>query len=308
MIRTFALMAGLALSLCSAQTAPAAKSALDKATLEDYARHLFVWGPNIKVVVADPQPAPMPGYQEIRITASANNAAQDEIFYVSADGRKIVRGAVYDVDKSPFAAELAKLKTDLSPSEGTPGAPVVLVVFSDFQCGYCRQFAQELQQNLLKTYPTQVRLYFKDFPIEQLHPWARPAAIGGRCVFRQNPQAFWAYHDWIFDKQAEITTENLRAKVMEWAAAKNLDTLQLGRCFDNKSTEGEINKSIAEAQLLRVTSTPTIFLNGRAMPGAVPWATLKQIIDFEIDYQKKTGTGGEECCQIKLSPLPANKQ
>ena len=77
-----------------------------------------------------------------------------------------------------------------------------------------------LRENLLKTYPKEVRLYFKDFPIDQIHPWARPAAIAGRCVFRQNPQAFWDYHDWIFDKQAEITPENLRAKVMEWAAAK----------------------------------------------------------------------------------------
>lgn len=308
MLRLLAAVAALALSTLSAQTPAPAKSALDKAAMEEYVRHLFVWGPNIKVVVADPKPAPMPGYLEIKLTASANGASQDEIFYVSPDGKSIVRGTVYDINKSPFAAELEKLKTDLSPSEGTPGAPVVIVLFSDFQCSYCRQLAKTLQENLLKTYPKEVRLYFKDFPIDQIHPWARPASIAGRCVFRQNPQAFWAYHDWIFDKQTDITIENLRAKIMEWAGAKSLDTMLLGRCFDNKSTDAEVNKTIAEAQSLRVNSTPTMFLNGRTLSGAVPWPTLKQIIDFEIDHQKKTGAGGEQCCEIKLSPLPTNKQ
>ena len=62
-------------------------------------------------------------------------------------------------------------------------------------------------------FPTQVRVYFKDFPLEPIHPWAKPAAIAGRCVFRQKPAAFWDFHDWIFEHQGEITVENLKDKV-----------------------------------------------------------------------------------------------
>ena len=112
----------------------------------------------------------------------------DEVFYLSADGTRLIRGAVYDIEVNPFAKDLAKIKTDLQPSMGTPGAPVVIVVYSDFQCAYCREAAKMLRENLLKSYPKEVRLYFKDFPLDQIHPWARPASIAGRCVFRQNPQ------------------------------------------------------------------------------------------------------------------------
>ena len=82
--------------------------------------------------------------------------------------------------------DLDKLKTEFQPSLGTPGAPVVLVAFSDFECPHCKDEATMLRQNLLSAYPTQVRLYFKDFPLEAIHPWAKTAAIAGRCVFRQS--------------------------------------------------------------------------------------------------------------------------
>jgi protein-disulfide isomerase len=295
----------------AASKVPAAKpaapaGALDKAKLEAYVRHLLLWGPQINVAVADPSPAPMPGYQELKITGSFQQVSIDEIFYVSSDGRKIIRGSVYDIGQSPFASELAKLKTDLQPSMGTPGAQVVIVVFSDFQCSYCREEAKQIRENLLKTYPTQVRLYFKDYPLDQLHPWARNAAIAGRCVFRQNPSGFWDYHDWIFDKQSEITVENLKTKITEWGQTKGLDSIQFARCYDTRATEAEVNKNIAEAKALRVTSTPTIFVNGRPVPGSLPWAQLKSIIDWELDYSKKTGESGEQCCTLTL-PVPGKK-
>ena len=283
--------------------APEPTRTLDKAKMGAYVRHLLLWGPHITVTVANPVAGPMPGYSEVKVTGGYKTISLDEIFYVSNDGKKIVRGTVYDIDSNPFSSEIEKLKTDLSPSIGTPGARVVVVVFSDFQCGYCREEAKMLRENLLKTYPSDVRLYFKDFPIEQIHPWAKPAAIAGRCVFRENPAAFWEYHDWIFDKQTEITAENLKSKLSEWVKAKGLDAVQFSRCYDNKSTEKEVNATIEQARVLRVTSTPSMFVNGRPLPGAVPWEQLKAIIEWEIDYSKKTGAAGEKCCELTL-PVP----
>src|SRR6266403_3510941 len=195
-----------------AQPADIKKSALDKPTLEAYVRHLFVWGPQIKVAIKDPKPAPIPGMLEVSVEASAGEARQTEIFYVSKDGQKIIRGAIFDVAQNPFKPDLDKLKTDLQPSFGTPGAPVVLVLFSDFQCPFCKDEAKMLRGNILSAYPKQVRVYFKDLPLEQIHPWAKAAAMAGRCVFKQNPSAFWDYHDWIYEHQGEITKENFREK------------------------------------------------------------------------------------------------
>ena len=278
----------------------------DKAKVEAYVRHLLLWGPQIKVTVADPAPAPMPGYQEVRVTGSYQQASLEEVFYLSLDGQKLVRGTVYDLDKSPFAAQVAQLKTDLQPSLGTPGAKVVLVEFSDFQCAYCREEAKSLRASLIQSYPKDVRLYFKDFPIEQIHPWAKAAAMAGRCVFRQHPAAFWDFHDWIFEHQSEITPENLKAKLTEWAPTKGLDGMQFARCLDNRSTEAEVNRSIAEARALKVNSTPTLFINGRMVPGSVPWQQLKAIIDWELGYAATHPDSGEKCCELTL-PIPGKK-
>ncbi|WP_321474886.1 thioredoxin domain-containing protein [uncultured Paludibaculum sp.] len=288
----------------AARTAPS--PTFDKAKFEAFVRHLLLWGPQIGVAVAEPQPSEMPGFRLVKVTGSYQKVSLDEIFYVSSDGRKIVRGTLFDIAKNPFAAEIAKLKTDLQPSFGTPGAPVVLVLFSDFQCAYCREEAKQIRANLIKTYPKEVRLYFKDFPIEQLHPWAKPASIAGRCVFRQDAAAFWDYHDWIFDKQAEITPETLRTKVTEWVQGKGLDAGQFTACFDNKSTLGEVEKSLAEGKELRVSSTPTMFVNGRQIPGSVPFQQLKGIIDFELEYAKTSGENAEKCCELTL-PVPGKK-
>ena len=151
-----------------------------------------------------------------------------------------------------------------------------MVVFSDFQCPNCKQEEETLRQSLPSTFPTQVRVYFKDFPLEQIHPWAKAAAIAGRCVYHQNPAKFWEYHDWIYGKQSDITVENLKDQVLSFATnAKDLDTLQLGRCMDTKATEAEVNASIAEARELKVDATPTMFLNGRRLVGNYPWPNLE---------------------------------
>jgi len=287
-----------------AQSASDKKSALDEPTLEAYVRHLFVWGPQIKVEISNAKPSPLPGMLEVSVRASAGNASQDLVFYVSKDGQKIVQGTVFDVKDNPFKADLDKLQTDLQPSFGTPGAPVVLVLFSDFQCPYCKEEAKMLRGNILSAYPKQVRLYFKDLPLEQIHPWAKAAAIAGRCVFKQNPSAFWDYHDWIYEHQGDVTKENFREKALEFAKGKEIDALQFGRCMDTRGTEAEVDKSVAEARELKVNSTPTLFVNGRKLPAQVAWPDLRQIIDHEIEYQKTAKNAGEDCgCEVKL-PSP----
>jgi len=278
------------------------KSALDKAVFEAYVRHLFVMNSEISVQVSDAKPSQLPGFVDVVVHASKGEASQDFPFLISKDGSKILQAVVYDVNSNPFKPDLDKLKTEFQPSYGTPGATVVLVTFSDYECPHCKDEAAMLRQNLLTAYPKQVRLYFKDFPIEAIHPWAKPAAIAGRCVFRQNPSSFWSYHDWIFAHQADITAANLKDKVMEWAKGeKDIDVLQLGRCMDTKATEAEVDKNLAEGHALDVNATPTLFVNGRRIPQAIDWTNLRTIIDYESEYQKTAKNAGEDCgCELKL--------
>jgi protein-disulfide isomerase len=287
---------------------PAKKSAFDKATLEGYVRHLHLYLPNVQVTVGDPKPSPLPGFLEVSVRASLGTASEERIFYVSKDGQKIVTGSVYDVAANPFKPELDKLKTDFQPSIGTPGAPVVVVIFSDFQCQYCRDEAKMIRDNLIKAYPSEVRLYFKDYPLEQIHPWAKTAAVAGRCVFKQNAAGFWDYHDWIFENQGTVTPENARDKITEFARGKGWNVEQLNACMASPQAAAEVDRSAAEAKSLGVNSTPTLFVNGRKIPYSIKWENLKQVIDFEVGYQRTAHNAGEACCEVRLSsPLDPPK-
>ena len=302
MSRCFLLTLAAALLLAAPVSAQdQKKSALDKAVLEAYVRHLFVMNSDVKVQVSDPKPSQLPDLVEVVVHASKGDASQDFPFLISKDGSKILQAIVYDVNSNPFKPDLDKLKIESQPSLGTPGAPVVLVEFADFECPVCKTEAIMLRQNLLAAYPTQVRFYFKDFPLDSIHPWARPAAIAGRCVFRQNASSFWSYYDWVYAHQADIAAPNLKDKAMEWAKGdKDIDVLQLGRCIDTKATEAEVDKNVAEARALDLNATPTLFVNGRRIPQAIDWTSLRGIVDYEIEYQKTAKNAGEACCEVKL--------
>jgi protein-disulfide isomerase len=203
------------------------------------------------------------------------------------------------------------LNTAFEPSLGAPNADVVLVEFSDFQCPYCKEEAKMIRENLVKTYPTGVRLYFKTFPIESLHPWAKPAAVASRCVFKQQPTAFWTFHDWVFDNQASITPENLKQKVSDWAKEqKDLDGGKLQACMADPAAVAEVDNVIKEAKALQVDRTPTLFVNGRRIASTIDWPNLKSVIDFELEYQKTAKNAGENCgCDTRLQlPIMPNKK
>ena len=301
----------LVLCLAPAFAADASRPAFDKVKLEAYIRHLLPFAPQVQVQIGDPTPSPVPGLKEVKVKFTYGEYSQDSTLLIAADGKHIVRGDVFDMNASPFQAQIDKLKTDGAPSFGTPGAPVTLVVFSDFECPLCREEAKSMRANLLKTYPTQVRVFFKDFPLAQIHPWAMAAAIAGRCIYHQEPKTFWDYYDWIYENQAAINADNLKAKVIEFAAAHNLDSLQLGHCLDTKATEKEVDASIAQGKSIPglliegqrmdgVDSTPTLYMNGMPVVGNIPWDNLKSLIDKELNYQQTAREASEKCCEIKL--------
>mgnify|MGYP003335117964 FL=1 len=291
----------LALLICLAPAFAQAPK-LDKAKVEAYLRHLELWVPQVNVAVQDPTPSTyMPGYMDLVVRLTFNGNSADVKYYISPDGKNIVKGDAYDLSKSPFQANLDKLKTDLQPSFGTPGAPAVIVVFGDFQCPYCKEEANVVRKNLQAAFDGKFRVYFKDFPLDTIHPWAKPASIAGRCVFRQNAQKFWDYFDWAYANQQEITPENFDAKAKEWAAGAGIDAKQFGTCVDTKATLAEVEASQAEGRALGVDGTPTLYLNGRKlMDSMTQWQALQALVAFELDHQAKTPDAGEKCCEVKM--------
>ena len=243
------LLAAFALT---AQTTTAPKSALDKPTLEAYLRYAELWIPQVTVKIDDPKPsAKLDGFYDVNVHLTFNGATKDESYYVSKDGKNIVKGETYDVRSSPFQSNLDLLKIEGHPGYGAaPGAPVNLVVFSDFQCPYCQKEEMDLRKNIPAAFGDKVRVTFLDFPLTSIHPWAMKGAIAGHCTYRVSPAAFWDYHDWVYTNQKDITLENFDTKFQEYAKTKGLDTLQLGRCMDDKASAAEVGKSIDQGHRL----------------------------------------------------------
>lgn len=283
----------------TARAVAAPSNFLNKADLEFYVRHLYVWAPHVKVEISDPEPSEVEGLMEVTVAASYQLARQERTFYVSKDGKHIIEGKDYPVDKNPFHEVIDGMDTSASPAFGKEGAPVKIVVYSDFQCPYCAQEATVVHKQVAEKYPEQARVYFRNFPLTKIHKWAMAGAIRGECIYQLSPELFWEYHDWIFENQKEITPENLDGKVNEFLSGKDIDALKLGQCASDPKTAGLVEASLKEGRAVGVTSTPTLFVNGRKLTGSVKWEQLQQIIDFEIEYQKVAKNAGDDCgCAI----------
>jgi protein-disulfide isomerase len=280
------------------------KTAFDKTTLEAYLRHLELWLPAVAVTIDDAKESKeLPGFLDVSVHLTYNGAAQVQRFFVSKDGKKVFQAEVYDINKNPFQANIDKLDVKGAPSLGPADAPVTVVIFSDFQCPMCKQEADVIHKQISTVFPDKVRVYFRDFPLEQLHNWARPAALAGRCVYKLNPASFWDYHDWIYENQNYIGLDNLNSKIQEFATAKNLDGMLLSRCIESKSTAPEVNASVAVGTSLGLNATPTLFINGRKLEGAVPWETVQAIIKAELDHQAAAAPAKDDCCTVAIPKI-----
>src|SRR5262249_36688690 len=149
---------------------------------------LFVGDVDMKI--DDPKPSKyLPDFSEVGVHLSYQGGSKDSLYYVSRDGQTIIQGdpynvTVFNINQSPFQANLDKLNTESQPSFGPAKAPVTIVEFGDLECPSCKAEVPSLRQFIPQFYGDKVRVVFKDYPLESIHPWARAASIASRCVFR----------------------------------------------------------------------------------------------------------------------------
>lgn len=264
----------------------------DKARFESTLRYYDFLPADVDIKIADPKPSKdLPGFSEIDVKLMYNGESRDQSYYLSSDGQVVIPGApgsvaAFNINGDPFKLNLDKLSAANSPSFGPANAPVTIFEFGDFECPSCRAEAPVLRTLLPMFEGDKVRVVFKNFPLESLHPWARAAAGAASCVYRQNADAFWKVYDWFYETQDEITPSNLNDKVLGWAGKNGIDSVQLGRCIDAKASDADVANNIAEGRALNVNGTPTLFVNGRKING-VEWQALQQIIDMALERSAK---------------------
>jgi len=264
-------------------TATSAVSAAPPQTqkeIEAYLRNLYAFGPDVKLVVGPLKQSDVEGLLETNVDVAMGANKQAAKFFVSKDGKFLFRGELSDLTKDPLAENLAQIRTTDAPAMGDPKAPVTIVEYSDFECPVCRNL-HDVLRGMLPSYGAKIRVIFKDFPIDQIHPWARTAALAGRCAYQQDPKAFWKVYDLIYDNQDIISAGNAWTKMTDYAEQSRLDVSTFKSCLGSPEASAAVNASRANGEKLEVSSTPTVFVNGRRMVGA-DQHLLEQYINYEL--------------------------
>ena len=274
------LAATVSVVSAAAQTPNAAEA---ERKIEAFLRNYFALGPEYKITVSVPKELGNSGLFEIPIDVKSENGGDTIKMYLTKDGRYLLRGELNDLTVDPLAENIAKMKLQGAPVLGDPNAPITIVEYSDFECPVCRGLHDALR-GMLPKYP-QVKVIFKDYPIEQIHPWARTAALAGRCAYQQDPKVFWKLYDLVYDNQDLISAANAYDKMIEYATRSGLNADTFKACLASSQAAAEVDASIANGTLLEVRSTPTLFINGRRLVGADPHA-LQQYIDYEVQQLK----------------------
>jgi protein-disulfide isomerase len=161
-----------------------------------------------------------------------------------------------------------------APSRGPKNAPVTLVVFSDFQCPFCKRVEPTLTQ-IEKEYPGKVRVVWKNMPLE-MHQNAKPAATAALAAGEQGK--FWEMHDKLFENQTALD----RASLEKYASELGLDVAKFKAALDSDKFAAKISADMKEAAAVDVSGTPATFVNGRKIGGAYPYDTFKKLVDQEL--------------------------
>lgn len=161
------------------------------------------------------------------------------------------------------------------PYRGADDAPIVIVEFGDFSCGYCKRFNDQTVTPLMETYGDQVKLVYRDYPI--LGPNSLSAALAAECAHDQD--AFWGFHDRLYADPSNLT----RDAFIAYATELELELDQFAQCYDDQVHRDAVVQDYNDGQALGVGGTPTFFINGKILVGAQPYDQFVSVIEAELD-------------------------
>lgn len=223
---------------------------------------------------------------EYRIRVSKEEALPQILNYLKQQ-RQIQKRAAY-IERLEIEHKVVRyleplrfeFKTTGYPSQGPASAPVVLVLFSDFQCPYCKTFNETLKQ-ILKQYDQKVRLVFRQFPLTTIHPDAQRAAEASLCAGAQN--RFWDMHDVLFENQKNLKEEAIK----DQAKKLGLNMDGFSACLASNRYGKAAREDMRAGAAAGTEGTPTLFINGRYLNGGRSYAEVAAIIEEELAIKKQ---------------------
>jgi len=224
-----------------------------------------------------------PNYDALTITLEGSSKKLTYDFLLSKDNKQLMRITKLDLTADPYAAVMKKIDVTGRPTRGNKDAKVVVVNFDDFECPFCSRMHATLFPEILKEYGDKVLFVYKDYPIQEIHPWATRAAIDANCLAAQNNDAYWDFADYIHAHQHDISVEKDQSAavdrlVLTQGQQHHLDDDKLGTCIKAQNDDA-IKKSEHEGDSVGVSATPTMFINGQELDGALPISEVRAALD-----------------------------
>jgi len=270
---------------CSAQSPPSPPSDIVR-VVERHVRAQYSLPPDVKVIVGTLRSSEFANYDALTVAIAGPNKKQDLEFLLSRDHKTLLRMTKMDLTSDPYAEIMKKIDVVGRPTRGNKDAKVRVVSYDDFECPFCSRMHETLFPGLFKEYGDRVLFIYKDYPLEEIHPWAVHAAVNANCLGAQNSDAYWDYADYLHGNQQAIGGQRGRdgqnAELDKLATSQaqkhSLDVAKLQACVKTQDDKA-VHASIREGETLGVEATPMLFVNGQKLDGAVPANEVRLALD-----------------------------
>lgn len=277
---------GAAKSSSSSKAASASTSSTlpSEATFNGFLKKMFGWNSDLTWKVSEIKPSDAAGISQATVVFNTPKGQQVTRIFVTPDQKYAFTGELVPFGADPFADAREKLKGVTGPVHGPANAEITIVEFGDLECPACKA-AQPNITKLMEEEP-KARLIFQNYPLEQIHKWALPAAKYLDCLGRQNNEAVWKFIATVYDHQAEVNEQNVETMLKGYVKDSGGDPDAVAACAAKPETEKRVRESMALGEKLDVSSTPTFFINGRRLVGfssnSTPYDAVKSMVDFDL--------------------------
>ncbi len=259
-----------------------------EATVNGFLKNMFGWNSDLTWKVVDIKPSEAAGVAVATVVFNTPKGSQVIRLYVTPDQKYAFMAELVPFGADPFADTRQILKAANGPSHGPQDAAITIVEFGDLECPACKA-AQPNITKLLEEEP-KARLVFQNYPLEQIHKWALTGAKYLDCLGQQNNQAVWKFIATVYDHQSEVNPQNVDQMLKGYVKGSGGDPDAVAACVAKPETEKRVRESMALAEKLDVTSTPTFFINGRRIVGfsanSTPYDAVKAMVDYDLANPK----------------------
>jgi protein-disulfide isomerase len=283
-MKRFAVLLLLVCAGCSAQNV----SPELKAKIQRQVQAQYDLPPEVTVDVGPRRPSDFPSYDTVTITLSGKGREQKVDFLLSQDGKTLAKVSKIDLTKDIYAERMSKIDVNGRPVRGNPNAKVTVVNYDDLQCPFCSRMHVTLMQEILPEYGDRIKIVYKDFPLS-MHPWAEHSANDANCLAIENGTAFWEYADYVHANQKGISAgsdlQKSKAELdriaLDMGKKHGADMTRLQACIKDQPDKA-LKASMAEGESLGLNATPTMFINGQKLEGAVDADDVRAMLNAQL--------------------------